>query len=211
MTLKLAVGLLLLLAAFTQRPLKGQTMQLTERPEFTAAGITVALATSRAADTGAIIQGDEALLGPIVPFAVLVTNNSGRKLKAIGVRFTWKDSRGFPGGAVNILTAMANDDDPGQIPSGTTMLMTPTQEANDFALKSPEQRKARFAKPSQPSISSGVQSKSDLGAEIGETVGRMNNVSDIKATLECVVFDDYSFLGNANTRRVLQDHEPRIH
>jgi hypothetical protein len=186
-------------------------MQLTEKPEFTAAGITVELATSRAADTARLIQGDEELLSPLVPFAVLVTNNSGRKLRAIGVRFTWKDSRGFSGGAVNILTAMANDDDPGQVASGTTMLMTPTQDANDYALQPLAQRKIRFSKPSQPSIVSGVQSKSDLGAKIGETVGRLNNVSDLKATLECVVFDDYSFIGSANARRMLQDHEPRIH
>jgi hypothetical protein len=206
MMLKLALGLLSF-AAFAQE----QTMQLTESPEFTAAGITVVLASSHAAETAAIIQGDEALLGPIVPFSVLVTNNSGRKLKAIGVRFTWKDSRGFPGGAVNILTAMVNDNDPNQIATGTTMLMTPTQDANDFALKSPEQRKARFTQSSQPSIGSGVQSKSDLGAKIGETAGRLNTVSDLRATLECVVFDDYSFVGSANARRMLHDHEPRIH
>lgn len=186
-------------------------MQLTESPEFTAAGITVALATSRAADTWAIIQGDEALLGPLVPFSVLVTNNSGRKLRAIGVRFAWKDSDGFPKGTVNILTAMAHDDDPGQIQSGTTMLMTPAQEANQYVAQTADARKARFSKSSSPSIGSGVQSKSDLGAKIGEMVGRITTGSDVRATLECVVFDDYSFLGSNNARKMLQRADERVH
>jgi len=207
MKFTLTLGLLSL-AAFAQSPLEGQTMQLIEKPEFTAAGITAVLAAG-SAHTAALIQ-DDAILSPLVPFSVLVTNNSGRKLRAIGVRFEWKEN-GFPRGAVNILTAMAHDNDPNQIASGTTMLMTPTQDANDFALKSPEQRKARFAKPPQSSVGSGVQSQSDLGAKIGETVGRLNTVSDLRATLECVVFDDFSFVGSANARRMLHDHEPRIH
>jgi len=188
--------------SIAQTPLKGQTMQLIEKPEFTAAGITAALAAD-SADTAALIQDDE-LASPLVPFAVLVTNNSGKKVRAIGVRFTWKDSDGHPKGTIKVKTAMANDDDPAQLPSGASMLMTPEQGANHFRPRAPISQK-------KPQIRSDVQSKSDLAARIGGTVGRLNTVSDLKATLECVVFEDYSFLGSDAARQRLQHVEPRIH
>ena len=73
----------------------------------------------------AILGKDRELLASLLPYAVLAVNGSSRKLRAVSIRFQWKNTEGHPRQNILSLTAMSSENDPGQILPGAAHVFTP--------------------------------------------------------------------------------------
>jgi hypothetical protein len=95
MTIKLALGLLSL-AAVAQTPQNPMTVNIRPPTPDVAATKVRLLALADDAKTKEILADDEEALAAILPYSVLVKNESARKLRAIGVSFRWNDGTRIP-------------------------------------------------------------------------------------------------------------------
>jgi len=207
MTIKLALGLLSL-AAFAQTPQNPMTVNI--RPPTLDVATTkvrlLALADD-AAKTKEILADDEQALAQILPYSVLIKNESARKLRAVGVTFRWNDGSRIPSSLTLTLTAMAHEADPDQIPPGGYRLFTPVQAINQYLVQSPEVRKGGHFR--QASV--GQRPPSSLADTIQQGLAQLMIAGGFEAWLERVVFEDYSYVGSPRLLGSLQRYNNLIH
>lgn len=157
----------------------------------------------------ALIGQDREMIAPLLPYAVLVVNGSSRKLRAVGVRWRWKKSDGKPSGITLTLTSMSREDDPTQLAPGDGKLFTPIQSVNQYlGLQHRLRRGQQAAAPAGASVG---RAPVDFSSIIPNRLGLMDIASDVQALLECVVYEDYSFVGTAKLFSSMQRYEPRVH
>jgi hypothetical protein len=216
MTLKLALGLLLLsLAAFAQTP--GQNPMtvkvLPPTPDVAATKVRLISLADDPAKTKEILGDDEQVLAPILPYSVLLKNEGPRKLRAVGVRFSWitADDPRHPRSLVLTLTAMAHANDPDQIGPGDYQLFTPVQAVNQYLAQSPQDRKrGHFGQP-PATASVGRFSPLTLAETIQQGLDQLMIASGFEAYLDGVVFEDYSYVGEPQLREILVRRNSLIH
>jgi hypothetical protein len=159
-----------------------------------------------AAKTKEILGDDEQALAQILPYSVLIKNESVRKLKAIGVRFQWfavGDTR-YPRKLILTLTM---DSEPEQMIPGGYRLFTPVQAVNQYLSQSPSARKGGHFRQAV-----GQQHTSlTLADTIQQGLDRLQIASGFEAYLEGVVFEDYSFVGSPMLRQALVRYNDLIH
>lgn len=220
MTLKLALGLLSF-AAFAQTP--GQNPMTVKvrppTPDVAATKVRLLALSDEPAQTKHILADDEQALAPILPYSVLIKNESDRKLKAVGVKFSFTTTQGTnpphprPAGLILTLTAMANPNDPDQISPGEFQLFTPVQAVNQFLAESAQARKGvRFGqRPATGSV--GPISTLTLAETIQQGLDRLMIAPESKfeASLEGLVFEDYSYVGSQRLRETLLRYNNLIH
>ena len=168
-----------------------------------------------AAKTKEILGDDEQALAPILPYSVLVKNESARKLRAVAVTFCFIATDlppQLPRKLTLTLTAMAHANDPDQIDPGDYQLFTPVQAVNQYLAESPQARKgSHFGQRIAPSV--GPFSTLTLAETIQQGLERLKiaSGSGFEAYLEGVVFEDYSFVGSQRLRESLQRYNNLIH
>lgn len=164
-----------------------------------------------AAKTKEILADDEQALAQILPYSVLLKNESARKLRAIGVRFSWTDADGSPKGLILTMTMMMHQDDPSQIAPGGYQLFTPVSAVNQYLTQAPEARKRGRFQQSSPSV--GQYSSLSLAQTVQQGLDGLAIPPDSKfeAFIEGVVFDDYSYVGSKRLLGTLQRHNNLIH
>jgi hypothetical protein len=171
-----------------------------------------------AAQTKAILGDDAAALAPILPYSVLLKNESTRKLRAFAVRFSYQSTEGTnppraqTRGLTLTLTAM-NANDPDQISPGGFQLFTPVQVINQYLAESAEARRGKQfgQQPTTPSVSR--YTTLTLAETIQQGLDRLMIVpgTRFEAFLEGVVFEDYSYVGSPRLREILVRKNSLIH
>ena len=162
-----------------------------------------------AAKTQEILGDDAQTLAQILPYTVLLKNESARGLKAIAVRFSWDSNLPGPPRRSFILTSpLSGANDPDQLVPGGYRLFTPVAEINEYLSQSPQNRKGRHF--SGPSIAS-QSALLPLAQTVQQGLARLAIGSGVEANLECVVFEDYSFVGSQMLRESLQRYNNLIH
>jgi hypothetical protein len=216
MTLKLALGLLLSFAAFAQTP-GPNPMTVKVRPptpDVAATKVRLLALSDDAAKTKEILADDEQALAQILPYSVLVKNESARKLRAISVTFAYTSTnlppKLNPRKLTLTLTAMSHEADPGQIDSGGYQFFSPVQAVNQYLSASPQDRKGGHFKQAGPAIGPPPSSLADA---IQQGLAKLNIApgSGFEAYLEGVVFEDYSFVGSQRVRESLIRYNNLIH
>jgi hypothetical protein len=215
MTLKLALGLVSL-AAFAQTP--GQNPMTVKvnppTPDLAATKVRLIALADDPAKTKEILADDEQALAPILPYSVLLKNEGPRKLRAVGVRFSWitADDPRHPRSLILTLTAMAHANDPDQIGPGDYQLFTPVQTVNQYLAQSPEIRKQLGHFPAHPATPSvGQLSMLTLAETIQQGLDRLQIASGFEASLDGVVLEDYSYVGEPQLREILVRRNSLIH
>jgi hypothetical protein len=164
------------------------------------------------AKTKEILADDEQTLAQILPYSVLLKNESERKLRAIGVRFSWTNAEGRPRGLILTLTMMMHEADPSQMAPGDYQLFTPVQAVNQYLAQAPQARKrGRFQQPSSPSV--GQFSSLSLTETVQQGLDELAIPpgGKFEAFLEGVVFEDYSYVGSKRLLESLQRYNNLIH
>jgi hypothetical protein len=104
---------------------------------------------------------------------VLIKNESARKLKAIGVRFSWDNNAPGPPKKSLILTLTMmtrGNDDPDQVAPGGYRIFTPIQAINQYLAQSLQNRR-RGHFQTTPSV--GPQTSSSLAETIQQGLNRL--------------------------------------
>ena len=159
--------------------------------------------------TAEILGDDAQTLAPILPYSVLLKNESSRGLKAIGVRFSWDNNvPGPPRRSLILTTTLSRANDPDQLVPGGYRLFTPVSAINQYLSESPQERKRGHL--SGPSIAE-QSALSSLAQTVQQGLDQWQFGSAFEATLECVVFEDYSYVGSQRLRESLQRSNSLIH
>ena len=200
----------LLVAAIFSGIMAAQTVQIRpSSPQIAATGVKLAaLDAPEHADTVKAILGDDAnLLAPILPNSVLVVNGSGKKLRAVGVFFRWT-SPASPKGTTLVMTAL-DKDDPAQLKSGDAQIYTPIQAVNHFVGIPAAKRHP----PASIAPRSGVASTAtlDFANLFQQELARLPGLAGVQATIDSLVFEDYSFVGPDDILIRLQRSHPEVH
>jgi len=212
-TLLLCMAVLTGLTAQTSNPMQIQN----KYTAISAARVQITLATDLGNSTvlGNILAGDSTAIGPLVPYGVLVTNQSAKNLRAIGVTFQWSNPNPVVGPpqftTFQVLTAF-QPNDPSRTPPGGSMLFTPVQSVNQY-LAVPASQRGAFLGRAQISTSAGViqQPPANIAALVASTLSQLPAPQSISVNIEGVVFDDWSFVGGNALFTKLQEVQPLIH
>ena len=115
-------------------------------------------------------------------------------------------------GSILTLTAMSHENDPDQIAPGDYQLFTPVQTVNQYLAQSPETRKGGHHFGVRPSTASvGRFSTMTLAETIQQGLDELQIASGFEATLDGVVLEDYSYVGEPQLREVLVRRNSLIH
>jgi hypothetical protein len=168
-----------------------------------------------AATLQTIIADDASSMAPLLPYSVLVTNGSTQKLRAISVNFQWKDAEESPRGRSLTLTAMTLPEDPTELTPGGIRLITPVQIANQYIAVPPANRKT-FLQNAQLAGGSGNGTATQISSATLPTIlqkqaSALASMTDFRAFVEGVVFDDFSYVGSENLLTLIQRGRPEVH
>jgi hypothetical protein len=162
----------------------------------------------------AILGEDREVLSPLLPYAVLVVNGSSRKLRALGIRFQWKNTEGHPRQNVLTLTAMSSENDPGQILPGAAHVFTPIGFVNQYLAMQPIKRKP-FLQNSQIGTTSSASVQLAPGTNFAsfaqQKLKDLKIAGGVNVYLEGVVYDDYTYVGSDRLFGPMQGYESKVH
>ena len=221
----LLAACLIAMAAYSQ-PAPQNPMTVNIRPstlDVAATKVRLLAIPEHADKAKEIMADDEQALTPIVPYSVLIKNESDRKLKAVGVRFRWPNDKKVPPtkSLILMLTMMMHAEDPTQLAPGGHLLFTPVSVINQYLALAPEDRKkGYFQTSSRPSAA--PPGSSSIGQQLAypslaetmqQGLGRfgIQSTSEFEALLEGVVFEDYSYVGSEQLFQSLLRYNNLIH
>ena len=185
--------------------------------DVAAAGIKLVAANApeQAETVQTILADDAPSLAPLLPYSVLVVNDSPQKLRAISVNFQWKDAEENSRGRSLTLTAMTLPEDPTELAPGEMRLITPIPLANQYIAVPPANRKA-FLQSGQ--LGSGAAnatvtqvSSAALPTILQQEANALASMTDFRAFVEGVVLHDFSYLGSDNLLTFIQRGRPEVH
>ena len=147
--------------------------------------LDIQLAHSSKADA-AIVSGtlgkDEAAVQGLLPFAVVLINNSGRRILQQTIKFTWVTPDGTPQGTVYTL-ADFNERAPGRnLPSVKQKIFVPQQGLNQHLATDPSERSAMATNAEAVQLISNVRIA-------------MSAQSNYTATLDSVTLEGIGLVG----------------
>jgi hypothetical protein len=158
----------------------------------------------------AIVGQDGPMLSTILPYGVLVLNNSNRSLRAVNIKFQWTNT----GGHIRSLwLTLASTESPSTfIAPGHAEVFTPVGVVNQYLARDGAKRKAS---PGQISNGTGTVTSQPPATAfpqiIKQQLDHMAIGKNFQANIEGVVFDDFTFVGSDRSFEGMQSHEPKVH
>jgi hypothetical protein len=155
-----------------------------------------------------ILAEDAALVAPLLPYSVLLVNHSTRKLLAVGVEYHWLDAGGDYGGMQSVITYFSEGAK--VTPVGGIVLFTPSHAANLYlSLDAAKRRKV----PAGVGITPSTPLPTAVANEIAEITGPgpLPGYTKFRAAIDCVVFEDYQYIGSSNAFQLILRNHPEVH
>jgi hypothetical protein len=158
----------------------------------------------------AILGKDREVLAPVMPYAVLVVNGSSRKLRAVSIRFQWKNTEGHLRQNILSLTAMSSENDPGQILPGAAHVFTPVGFVNQYLAMEPIKRKP-FPQNTQIGTTSSASVGTNFALVAQQRLKDLKIAGGVNVYLEGVVYDDYTYVGSDRLFGSMQRYQSKVH
>ena len=158
----------------------------------------------------AIVAQDGPILSTILPYGVLVLNNSNRSLRAVNIKFQWTNTGGH---TRSLWLTLASTESPSTfIAPGHAEILTPVGVVNQYLARDPAKR---HASPGRISNGTGTVTGQPPATAFPQIIKQqfdhMAVGKDFQANIEGVLYDDYTFVGSDRSFEGMQSHEPKVH